>query len=97
MGGSEGNYGRARIEERISLLKDHLPEFLVQNRGLYGILSTGVHSLSESACLSSFPAVRLAIELILDDLLEAHERQAKVKAATKSLEALKSAIAKPGV
>ena len=83
-------YSRARMDEKISLLKYHLPEFLVQNRGLYSILSVGVHTLSEADCLAAFPAVRLAIELILDDLLEQQERQDKLKSAAKSLEALKA-------
>ena len=95
-GWSEDDYARSRMDDKISMLKDHLPEFLIQNRGLYGILSVGVHTLNEAECLSAFPAVRLAIELILDDLLEEHERQSKVKAAAKSLEALKASIAKPG-
>lgn len=96
-GWSEETYARARMDEKISLLKAHLPEFLVQNRALYGILSVGVHSLSEQECLAAFPAVRLAIELILDDLLEQHEKQLKVAAASKSLEALKASNAKPPV
>ena len=89
-GWDEEAYSRSRMDERISLLKHHLPDFLVQNRGLYGILSVGVHTLSETDCLAAFPAVRLAIELILDDLLEQHERQAKLKDAAKSLAALKA-------
>lgn len=83
-------YIKARMDERIGLLKQHLPDFLVQNRGLYGVLSVGVHILTEAECLASFPAVKLAIELILDDLLEERERQSKVKAATQSLAALKA-------
>lgn len=84
-------FNRSRMEEKISLLKDQLPSFLVENRGIYGILSVGVHTLSEAECLAAFPAVRVAIELLLDDLLEKHERSEKVRAAAKSLEALKSA------
>ena len=86
----EDAYTRARMDEKISLLKDQLPNFLVQNRSLYSILSVGVHTLSETDCLAAFPAVRLAIELILDDLLEQHERQTKLTAAVKSLAALKA-------
>lgn len=86
----EDAYSRARMDERIGLLKDHLPDFLVQNRSLYGILSVGVHTLSEAECLNAFPAVRLAIELILDDLLEQHERQVKLKSAAESIAALKA-------
>lgn len=94
-GWSEDEYAQSRMDEKISILKDHLPEFLVQNRGLYGILSVGVHTLNEADCLAAFPAVCLAIELILDDLLDDCERESKVKAAAKSLEALKASIAKP--
>lgn len=89
-GWDEDAYTRARMDEKISLLKEHLPDFLVQNRSIYSILSVGVHTLSESDCLAAFPAVRPAIELILDDLLERHERQAKLAAAAKSLAALKA-------
>lgn len=89
-GWDEDEFSRARMDEKIGILKDHLPKFLVQNRGLYGILSVGVHTLSEEECLAAFPAVRLAIELILDDLLEEHERQAKLKSAAQSLASLKA-------
>lgn len=89
-GWDEEAYTRARMDEKIGLLKDHLPMFLVQNRALYSILSIGVHTLTEGECLEAFPAVRLAIEFILDDLLDQHERQAKLKSAAKSLAALKA-------
>ncbi len=83
-------YIQARMDERIVLLKNQLPEFLVRNRALYSILSVGVHTLSEAECLAAFPAVRLAIELILDDLLEKQERQLKLKSAAQSIAALKA-------
>jgi hypothetical protein len=61
LGWSDEAYVSARMEEKINLLKTHLPPFLVQNRGLYGVLSVGVHTLSEEDCLKAFPAVLLAI------------------------------------
>ena len=76
------------------MLANHLPKFLVETRGLYCILSIGVHTLTEKQCLEAFPAVKLAIELILDDLIKDHERNEKLKAAAKSLEALKGTIGK---
>jgi len=94
-GWSEEAYTRARMEERITLLANHLPEFVVKNRGLYGVLSIGVHTLTEKQCLDAFPAVKLAIELTLDDLLKTHERNEKLKFAAKSLEALKGTVGKP--
>ena len=93
---SEEEYVRARMEDKINLLSAHLPGFLVKNRGLYGILSVGVHTLGEAECLAAFPAVRLAIELTLDDLLEEHERRVKVAAAAKSMEALKTTLPSGG-
>jgi len=89
-GWNEEIYGRSKMDAKIATLKEHLPKFLVENRSLYGILSVGVHELSEDECLSAFPAVRLAIELILDDLLEDHDRQLKLKSAASSLSALQS-------
>jgi hypothetical protein len=92
----EDAYIRVRMDEKIGLLQEHLPDFLVQNRGLYGILSVGVHTLTEAECLAAFPAVRLAIELILDDLLEQRNRQAKLKSSAESLAALKSSGGRTG-
>ncbi len=89
-GWNEEDFGRSRMDEKIGILEDHLPKFLVENRSLYGILSVGVHELSEEECLAAFPAVRLAIELILDDLLEEHERQEKLKSAANSLSSLQN-------
>ena len=94
-GWDETAYRQARMVEKIDLLRDHLPKFLVENRALYGILSVGVHTLSEEECLAAFPAVRLGIELILDDLLEQKERDHKVRSAAKSLATLAQAQGRP--
>jgi hypothetical protein len=56
-----------RIQEKIRLLRGYLPEMLVQNSGMYSILSKGIHSLSEDECLEYFTTVRLGIEMILDE------------------------------
>jgi|JI8StandDraft_1071087.scaffolds.fasta_scaffold120951_2 hypothetical protein len=84
----EETYQRARMDEKISILKNHLPTFLVQNRSLYGIMSVGVHTLSENECLEAFPIVRVGIELMLDEHLERHAREKKIAAATKGISAL---------
>ncbi len=82
------------MTEKIALLSDHLPVFLVENRSLYGILSKGVHDLTEEECLSFFPAVKVAIELILDDKLEQMERDRKVKKAKAAINTIASSITK---
>jgi hypothetical protein len=56
-----------------------LPEFLVKNSAIYGILSKGIHELSEQDCLEIFPAVKLGIELILDDKIKLQEQIEKEK------------------
>ena len=76
------DYQKARMDEKILLLKDYLPQFLVEQRTMYGILSLGVHSLDEETCLTHFPVIRAGIELILDQKL-AIEQQAKKMAEAK--------------
>lgn len=85
-------FERSRMDEKIVILKDYLPNFLVENRTLYSIMSVGVHTLSEDECLEAFPVIRVAIELILDDQLERKAREKKVSAAAKSISALKSSL-----
>lgn len=67
---SEEAYGEARMDEKIQLLQDHLPEFLVENKNLYSILSKGLHELSEEECLEYFQAIKIGIEQILDEKIE---------------------------
>ncbi len=75
----------SHIDEKILLLKDHLPQFLVENRKLYAILSLGIHELTEAECLKYFSVVKLAIELILDEKLRQKEAQSKISEASKAL------------
>jgi hypothetical protein len=84
-GWDETAFEKARMDEKIQLLKNSLPQFLVENRVLYKILSSGVHELSEEECLRAYPAVKIGIELILDDELERHKREKKVEAAKNAL------------
>ena len=66
------------MDERIKLLKDFLPDFLVENRAIYAILSLGVHELDEKTCLKYFDPVRVGIEIILDKKLEAAKEEDKI-------------------
>ena len=73
------------MDDKISLLKRNLPEFLVQNKSLYSILSKGIHELGESECMSAFPITKLGIELILDEKLEKLTRENKIEQASKGI------------
>ncbi len=75
----EDLYKDSRMDEKIKLLKDRLPDILVENRAIYGIMSKGIHELSEDECKTLFPDVKLGIELILDEKLYEQEKQSKRK------------------
>lgn len=66
-GWKEEDFFKLRMDEKIAFLKDYLPDFLVQNRGIYGILSKGIHALSEKECLEFFPILKSSIVFILED------------------------------
>lgn len=79
-------YNKSRMAEKIDLLKDELPNFLVENKLMYGILSKGIHELSENECLEAFPIVKIGIEFILDEKIEKINRQKKMEEAKKALD-----------
>jgi hypothetical protein len=66
-------------KERITLLKEYLPETLVNNKIVYSILSKGIHELNENECKRIFPVMKTSIELILDEELARVEKVRKTK------------------
>lgn len=68
-------FDRMRMEDRIHSLREVLPAALVKNRAAYGILSVGIHELDEDTCRRYFPVVRAAIIQILEQDLQARERE----------------------
>lgn len=93
-GWDESVFIKARMDDKIAMLKQHLPNFLVENRSLYGIMSVGVHTLSEADCLAAFPVVRVGIELILDEHLERYAREKKITAASRDISVLGTGMKK---
>lgn len=81
-----------RMDEKIEMLKDYLPETLVEARSIYGILSKGIHSLTEEECLMHFDVVRKGLEMILDDKLEQKKKAEKRKETMASISALKAKL-----
>lgn len=81
----EEKYKKSSVDKQIEILKDFLPEFMVEHKKLYSILSKGIHELSEEECLKYFDTVKVGIELILDEKLEEESRKDKIKEATKKL------------
>jgi hypothetical protein len=61
------NFARLRMGEKIDVLKDHLPIFLVEHKSVYGILSLGIHQLTENECLTFYQVLHESIITILED------------------------------
>jgi hypothetical protein len=91
-GWDDAAFAGAHMDEKIGMLKQHLPKFLVEHRSLYGIMSVGVHTLSERECLHAFPIVRQGIELILNEQLDRHTRKKDTAETTKDISELGSAL-----
>ena len=89
----EGNldveqFERSRMDEKIKTLRSYLPPFIVDHQSVYGILSKGIHELSEEECLDYFDIMRNSIELILDQRIEMQEKQRKQKEIEKQLSSI---------
>ena len=87
-GWGEAEYYKGRISEKIQSLTSYLPKFLVEHRSLYGILSKGVHELTEDECLKAFPVVKLGIEIILDAKLRELQERKKLEEASRAIQHL---------
>lgn len=84
-GWNEEEFSLKRMDEKILSLKEHLPKFLVENRKIYGILSKGIHDLSESECIEIFPVIKCGIDLILNEKIEMIENEKTIHGVSKSL------------
>ncbi|MBL7912643.1 MAG: short-chain dehydrogenase [Bacteroidia bacterium] len=82
---NEQDFKKSRMDDKINLLKNFLPEFLIENKGMYGILSVGIHELTEEQCLTHFETVKVGIELILDEKLEKFRKTKKIEDAKNKL------------
>lgn len=89
-------FGKARMAEKIAMLKNRLPDYLVDNRSIYGLMSAGVHNLTEEQCLMMFPVIRSGIELILDDHLREKRRQEKARRNASDIQQLNELLATSG-
>ncbi|ABE61220.1 hypothetical protein Nham_0324 [Nitrobacter hamburgensis X14] len=81
-----------RLDERIQLMKDHLPDFLVRNQKLYGILSLGIHELNEQDCLDFFTIAYSSIKFILDEDRRKREEKAERAEAERAIAGYKPPI-----
>lgn len=85
-------FQKAKVADRIKMLKGFLPDTLVQNTAVYGILSKGIHELSEEDCIKYFPVVQRCIYMILGMWENQRKKQADEDAMNKALCAITSSI-----
>lgn len=76
---TEEAFSQLRMTEKIELLKDYLPEVIVENKMIYGIVSKGIHELSEDECKHYFNTIKTGIELILDEKIAKRKAEEKKK------------------
>lgn len=61
----EKDFNNAHVDEKIKMLSEYLPKVLVSNHVFYGIISKGIHELSEEECIEFFPVMQSFIMMIL--------------------------------
>lgn len=58
-------YDKSKMQEKIKMLDDYLPDVLVKNPAFYIVVSKGIHEMSEEDCLLYFPVMKEYILIIL--------------------------------
>lgn len=87
-------YTRLRFNEKIDYLekefsKKIIPDELNDIRGLiYGVISKGVHELSEEDCLYLFPAAQFIIDSLIEEKIQQREKQERLTAIKKQFSAI---------
>jgi hypothetical protein len=81
----EHTFKTSKMDNKLKQLEKYLPDVLKDNKPLYGVLSKGIHELSEEECLDYFSVVREIIELILDEREFLRQQEEKKKRARSNL------------
>jgi hypothetical protein len=58
-------FKNAKVDKKIKMAADYLPKSLVDNTVFYGIVSKGIHELSEDDCKEYFPVLQSFIIMVL--------------------------------
>lgn len=88
----EEAFDKARVDAKITMLSDYLPKLLTGNPTLYGVLSKGIHELTEKECIEYFPVVRDCIYMILNEWEEMRKKKEKEESIGKALSQIASKV-----
>jgi hypothetical protein len=78
-GWNEDIYIQKHFDEKIKLLKNYLPKFFTLNVPMYGLISKGIHELSEEECRDMYPILKNAIDYTLDEIIEKKQNDTRKK------------------
>ncbi|TDS25390.1 hypothetical protein [Halanaerobium congolense] len=81
---------KKRMDKKIDLLKEYIPDFLGENSYIYSILSKGIHELDEKECLEIFDILKTGIEIILEEKIEKINKEKRKKFIEKELNKVNS-------
>ncbi len=85
-------FSSARVGKKITMLKEYLPDMLTSNATIYGILSKGIHELTEKECRAYFPVVKDCLFMILQEWEEMKKKQENKKSISAALAKIASSI-----
>lgn len=89
---TEDQYQSEKVRDRIQLLKNYLPDMLTSNSTIYGIISKGIHELSEEDCITYFPVLQECIFMILEEWNQAKKKAAAEKRISDNLAKIASKV-----
>lgn len=85
-------FTQSRMGEKMKMLQDYLPKTLADNPSIYGILSKGIHELSEEECLSYFIVVKDCLLMIFDEWAQEKEKRNKANSIRSGLSRIASKL-----
>lgn len=85
-------FDKARVDEKIKMLADYLPKSLSNNPVFYGIVSKGIHELSEDECIEYFPVLQSFIMMVLRQWEKIREDEEEEKRISSSINKIASNV-----
>ena len=82
---SEEEFRNKRMDEKKEYIKDFLPDYLINNSIIYGILSKGIHELIEKECQEFLPVVKAVIFYSLDEAVDKKNKELRKQEFTNKL------------
>jgi hypothetical protein len=83
-----------RMEQKIEALKNHLPDIVGRNAKVYGILSLGLHELTEEQCARAYPLVEESVIAMLEDAHMHAEKRKREKRISDELARMSGELGK---